>query len=431
MRTAVVLFTRDLRVADNPALHAACEIADRVVPLFVADPSVPSSPYRQRFLAESLADLRESLRHLGGELVIREGDPVTEAVKLARETGAFGIGLAADVSGFAAARERRLRRACDDERLALKLFDSVTVVPPGALRPSSGGDHYRVFTPYWRAWQGFRHRPELPVPRKVCMPGGIAPGRLPAGGAATGLLPGGETEGRARLSAWRKTSAEYAEIHDDLAADRTSRMSPYLHFGCVSPIEVARQIGDVEAYVRQVCWRDFYHQVLAYFPDLPHKAYRRNADEKWADDQRALDAWREGRTGVPIVDAGMRQLAGEGWMHNRARLITASFLTKHLGLDWRAGAAWYASLLLDADVANNNGNWQWVAGTGNDTKPYRRFNPVRQAERFDPTGDYVRRWVPELAGLPGKAVHQPWLLPEPERRVLRYADTLAPDPGRT
>lgn len=431
MRTAVVLFTRDLRVADNPALHAACEVADEVVPLFVADPGVPGSPNRRRFLAESLADLRESLRHRGGDLVLREGDPVTEAVKLARETGAFSIGLAADVSAFAAAREHRLRRACAEERLSLKVFDSVTVVPPGALRPSGGGDHYRVFTPYWRAWQGFHRRPELPAPHRVRLPDGITPGRLPTGGPATGLMPGGETEGRARLSAWLRSGAEYAEIHDDLAADRTSRMSPYLHFGCVSPVAVADQAGGVEAYVRQVCWRDFYHQVLAYFPDLPHKAYRRNVDEQWADDQSALDAWRAGRTGVPIVDAGMRQLAAEGWMHNRARLITASFLTKQLGLDWRAGAAWYASLLLDADVANNNGNWQWVAGTGNDTKPYRRFNPVRQAERFDPEGDYVRRWVPELAGVTGKAVHQPWRLPEAERRALRYEGSLAPEPEPT
>jgi deoxyribodipyrimidine photo-lyase len=418
MKTAVVLFTRDLRVHDNPVLHAACQTADRVVPLFMSDPSVPSSLHRRRFLHESLADLRESLRHMGGGLVVREGDPVAEAIRLARDTGAFGIGIAGDVSGFATRREHRLARECRANRLALKVFDSVTIVPPGAVKPV-GSNHYKIFTPYWRAWSALAHRPELPAPGRISLPDGISPGRLPVGGPSTGLIHGGESEARRRLDDWRRFGPEYADRHDDLAADRTSRLSAYLHFGCLSPIAVANRIAS-EAFVRQLCWRDFYHQVLQAFPSLPSMAYRSGAVEKWRDDPDALDAWREGRTGVPIVDAGMRQLAAEGWMHNRARLITASFLTKQLGLDWREGAHWYANLLLDADVANNNGNWQWAAGTGNDARPYRRFNPIRQAERFDPLGGYVRRWVPELAGIGGKGVHQPWLLPERERRALRY-----------
>jgi len=393
MRTAVVLFTRDLRVRDNPALHAACAAAERVVPLFVVDPRIRSSPNRRRFLAESLADLRESLRARGGDLVVRHGDPVEEAVKVAREVGAFGIGLAADHSAYAAARQRRLTAACEEERLALKLFDGVTIVPPGALRPTGGGDHYRVFTPYWRVWQTVRRREPLQAPRKVTLPDGLATGNLPRV-KATGLIPGGETAGRERLSKWRPRAHGYAEGHDDLAGDRTSRLSAYLHFGCVSPLSVESAVDSPEL-VRQLCWRDFYHQVLAGFPELPRKAYRSGADERWRDDPDALDAWKEGRTGVSIVDAGMRQLLAEGFMHNRARLITASYLTKQLELDWREGAAWFASLLLDADIANNWGNWQWVAGTGNDTKPYRRFNPERQAERFDPDGEYRRRYLTE------------------------------------
>lgn len=412
MRTAVVLFTRDLRVRDNPVLHAACETADRVVPLFVSDPSVPSSPHRRRFLYECLDDLRGSLRERGGDLVVREGDPVAEAVRIARETEAFGIGVAADVSAYAARRERRLHRECERNRLALKVFDSVTVVPPSAVRPT-GSDHYKVFTPYWRAWSAERHRSPLPAPKRIVVPNGIAVGRLPTGGPATGLLKGGETQGRRRLARWNEDG--YADIHDDLAADRTSHLSPYLHFGCVSAVEVAEWIAS-EAFVRQLCWRDFYHQVLQAFPDLPRRAYRAGVIEKWQDDAEALAAWQEGHTGIPIVDAGMRQLKAEGWMHNRARLITASFLTKRMGLDWRDGESWYAALLLDADVANNAGNWQWVAGTGNDTRPYRKFNPLRQAERFDPLGVYVRRWVPELSGIPGGAVHQPWKLPAAARR---------------
>lgn len=412
MPTAVVLFTRDLRVHDNPVLHTACQTADRVVPLFVSDPSVPASPHRRTFLRECLEDLRTSLRQCGGDLVIREGDPVTEAVRIARETGASGIGVAGDASSYAARRERRLAEACTRNRLALKVFDSITIVAPGAVRPA-GSDHYKVFTPYWRAWSAFGRRDELPAPARVTLPDGIEPGRIPASGPGTGLMKGGETAGRHRLSTWRGDG--YAEIHDDLAADRTSRLSPYVHFGGVSPVSVANRIESA-AFVRQLCWRDFYHQVLHAFPGLPHRAYRVGVAEKWQDDPEALAAWQEGRTGIPVVDAGMRQLKAEGWMHNRARLITASFLTKHLGLDWRAGESWYASLLLDADVANNAGNWQWVAGTGNDTRPYRRFNPIRQAERFDPQGVYVRRWIPELAGVPGGAVHQPWKLPPGARK---------------
>jgi deoxyribodipyrimidine photo-lyase len=183
-----------------------------------------------------------------------------------------------------------------------------------------------------------------------------------------------------------------------------------------------------EPYRRQLCWRDFYHQVLYAFPDLPRRNYRRGAPDDWRDDPTALAAWQEGRTGVPIVDAGMRQLAAEGWMHNRARLITGSFLTKLLWLDWRDGAAWYARLLVDADLANNWGNWQWVAGTGNDPRPGRRFNPIRQALRYDPRGDYVRRWVPELSHVDGPAVHEPWRLAAAARAALRYGGPLAPKP---
>ena len=196
----------------------------------------------------------------------------------------------------------------------------------------------------------------------------------------------------ARLANWKRRADGYSDGHDDLAGDRTSRLSPYLHFGCVSPLHLATS-GMPEAYVRQLCWRDFYHQLLAEFPALPSTNFRESADDDWTDDADALDRWKHGRTGVDIVDAGMRQLLDEGWMHNRARLITASYLTKTLGIDWRAGAGWFMEHLVDADVANNYGNWQWVAGTGTDTKPYRKFSAARQAERFDPDGKYVERYL--------------------------------------
>jgi deoxyribodipyrimidine photo-lyase len=409
VRTAVVLFTRDLRVHDNPALHVACAAAERVVPLFVIDPDIRVSERRRRFLAECLADLRASLRDRGADLVIREGDPVAEAVKVAREVDAFVIATATDASAYAQRREQELERACAGDRLALKLIDSVTIVPPGRLRPA-GGDHYRVFTPYWRSWLQHPWRAEVPAPQRMTTPDGIRPGRLPAAGRATGLMAGGETEACRRLAAWVAAADRYAERRNDLAGDPTSRLSPYLHFGCVSPLTVAARAGAAtersEEFLRQLCWRDFFHQVLRAFPALPRAPYRRAASELWSQDADALAAWQAGRTGVPVVDAGMRQLAAEGWLPGRARLITASYLTKHLGIDWRDGAAWFASQLLDADVANNSGNWQWVAGTGNDTKPYRRFSPARQAERYDPHGDYVRRWVPELAGVPDARMHR-------------------------
>ncbi|NJC69002.1 deoxyribodipyrimidine photo-lyase [Planosporangium thailandense] len=425
MAVAVVLFTRDLRVHDNPALASGCRTASRVVPLFVRDPAVPSSPGRDRFLAESLADLRDSLRRRGGDLVIRHGDPVAETMRVAGEVGARHVVSAADVSAYARRRERRLATACAGERTSLTVTPGVTVVAPDALKP------YRVFTPYHRAWLALPWRRLESAPRTVSLPD--APLRsvdlpVPVSGGSPSPFPGGETAGRRRLSGWLSTVDRYADDHDDLAGDRTSRLSPYLHFGCLSPLDVAAKAGGgpgAEAFVRQLCWRDFYQQLLYSFPALPSVALRASAPDDWRDRDDALEAWRAGRTGVPIVDAGMRQLAREGWMHNRARLITASFLTRYLGLDWRAGAAHFARLLLDADVASNNGNWQWVAGTGTDTKPYRRFNPIRQAGRFDPAGDYVRRHVPELTAVAGRDVHQPWLLPERVRSGLDYPVPLA------
>jgi deoxyribodipyrimidine photo-lyase len=424
MDTAVVLFTRDLRAHDNPALHAACQTAAKVVPLFVFDPAVPTSPNRQRFLVESLADLRETLRGKGGDLVVREGDPVTEAVKVASDVDADGIALAADVSPYAHRRERRLVEGAG--RRSVKLFPGVTVVPAGELKPG-GGDHYKVFTPYWRSWQAARHRDVVAAPRKITLPSGVDAGRLPAVGSGGGFAAGGETAGRERAKAWVGSIGDYDDLHDDLAGDGTSRLSPYLHFGCVSPLDLATAVSTkdgAEPFVRQLCWRDFYAQVLGAFPDLRTKAYRPGADDTWKTDRHALEAWEAGQTGVPVIDAGMRQLVDEGWMHNRARLLTASYLTKHLGVDWRSGAAMFMTHLLDADVSNNYGNWQWVAGTGNDTRPYRRFNPIRQALRFDPDGDYVRRYVPELADVPGKAVHTPWDLDEASRRALKYPEPL-------
>ncbi|RKT19504.1 deoxyribodipyrimidine photo-lyase [Streptomyces sp. 1114.5] len=414
MTVSVALFTQDLRLHDNPVLHAASRAADQVVPLFVLDPAVEAVGFaasnRQAFLAECLADLDASLRRIGARLVVRRGDPAGQAARVAAEAGADTVHVAAGVSAFARRREARLR-----ERLGgrLHVHDGVlTVLPPGLVTPA-GRDHYAVFTPYHRAWQQAPRRSVLGAPRKLSTPDGIDGVALPTAKPVSPALPeGGETAARELRRRWDIDS--YADLHDALAADGTSRLSPYLHFGCLSANELAalasKHGGEGAAgFVRQLAWRDFHHQVLAARPDAAHQDYRTRED-RWHRDEREATAWREGRTGYPIVDAGMRQLAHEGWMHNRARLLTASFLVKTLHQDWRIGAAHFLELLVDGDLANNQLNWQWVAGTGTDTRPNRVLNPLRQADRYDPDGAYVRRWVPELAHLPGLSIHRPWLL---------------------
>ncbi len=414
-----------------------------MVPAFVLDDAILSSdfarPNRVSFLMDALLDLDRSLRRLGARLIVRRGDVVEQAMALMGETGAELLYVSADVSAYARVRERRLARACAERGLGYSSLPGTTVVPPAEIVPA-GGDHFRVFTPYFRKWQAVERRPLARVPERLSLPEGLDAGRIPdakelVDGATSPDLPaGGASEGRARASRWLDEGlAHYADRHDDLGGDDSSRLSPWLHFGCLSPLELATEASSRDggdAFVRQLCWRDFHHQVHSATPDLPREDYRTHGD-RWRSDDAGLQAWKDGRTGYPIVDAGMRQLRAEGWMHNRARLITASFLVKDLYIDWRLGAQHFWDLLVDGDMANNSGNWQWVAGTGNDTRPNRVFNPLRQAERFDPQGDYVRRYVPELAAIEGSRVHRPWDLgldrstidyPEP---ILDHAEAAA------
>jgi deoxyribodipyrimidine photo-lyase len=428
---AIVLFNRDLRVRDNPALAAAAK-AERTVPLFVLDEALLGSsfaaPNRVAFLLEALTDLDRSLRRAGGRLYLRRGDPIAEALSVAREYGATELHVSADWSAYARRREQRLREACEEQRVDFRAHPGTTVVSPGTVTPA-GGDHFKVFTPFHRAWEEVPLRPRVAAPRRLAVPSRLAVGRLPAAGALLRASPspdrakGGESEGRRLMRAFlRDRLATYEQRHDDLPGDATSSLSPYLRFGCLSPLELlgeARSRPGGAAFARQLCWRDFHHQVLAAFPALPRRDYRPRGD-RWSRSQRAFDAWCEGRTGYPIVDAAMRQIVAEGRMHNRARMIVASFLTKDLYIDWRRGVGHFWDLLSDGEIANNAGNWQWVAGTGNDTRPNRIFNPIRQAHRFDPEGDYVRRYLPELDAVAGRAVHEPWRLPAAQRRQLDY-----------
>jgi len=426
IETSILLFNRDLRVHDHPALAAAAE-AERTVPLFVFDERLLGSrfaaPNRVAFMLEALHDLDERLRRMGARLYVRRGDPVRETIAVARECGATALHVSADWSAYARERERRLARACEEERIEFTAHPGVTVVPPGAATPT-GGDHFKVFSPYHRAWGGVPWREQLGAPRKLVAPSALNGGRLPGlesltdGRPSPRRRPGGEGEGRRLMRAFlRDDVGRYEEHHDDLPGDATSRLSAHLRWGCISPLELAREAGERRggaAFVRQLCWRDFHHQVLAATPSLPRRDYRPRGD-RWSRSKRAFEAWREGRTGYPLVDAAMRQLATEGFMHNRARMTVASFLCKDLYVDWREGAWHFWDLLSDGEIANNAGNWQWVAGTGNDTRPNRVLNPVRQAKRFDPDGVYVRRYLPELESVRGKAIFEPWRMEGFER----------------
>ena len=429
--TAIALFTRDLRVHDNPVLAGAAE-AERVVPAFVLDESVLAGPFnrpnRVSFLVDCLHDLRRSLQDLGGELAVRQGDPATEVARLAAEADASEVHVSRDVSAHAGARERRLRKALEEQGCSLHVHDAViTAQPPGELQPS-GSDHFAVFTPYFRRWAEHPMRARLGSPTALRCPD-VSAGDIPAqtelckGDTSPRLPIGGERAGRKLMHRWLNGRVPgYADGHDDLAGDATSRLSPYLHFGCVSPVELIERCGHSQAerdFVRQLAWRDFHHQVLAARPRSSRRDYRTQHD-RWRQDSDAWEAWRTGRTGIPIVDAGMRQLQQEGWMHNRARLITASFLTKTLYLDWRLGAQHFLDLLVDGDIANNNLNWQWVAGTGTDTRPNRVLNPVRQAQRYDPDATFIRRYLPELADLPTRDLLEPHRLDPDQIRERDY-----------
>jgi deoxyribodipyrimidine photo-lyase len=439
------VLTRDLRVHDNPTLAAAAGDARTVVPLFVLDEAILRSAYnrpnRARFLIECLHDLDSSLTARGAGLVVRRGDWVDEVAGVVAQTGATSVHVAGDVTRYSRRRVARLVERLGPECDVVVHDDTLFVVPPGRVA-ATGKDHMAVFTPYFRRWESQRTRSLVSAPRSLRLPDGVEAGRIPAHGSlAAGEgspepVPGGETHGRARMKAWLRSGlGSYDEHHDALGDDDTSRLSPYLHFGALSPLELVLEAGRTgepaaRAFVRQVAWRDFYAQLLASRPEVTTDDYRPRGD-RWHRSDEELTAWKEGRTGYPIVDAGMRQLAREGWMHNRARLIVAHFLCKTLYIDWREGAAHFVDLLLDADVSSNTMNWQWAAGTGTDSRFNRTYNVVLQARRHDPRGTYVRRFVEELADLDDARVHEPWRLPQAERDQLGYPPPIVDqDEGR-
>jgi len=371
----------------------------------------------------SLRELRAALRDRGGELVVRAGRPEEVLPALARETGAEAVYFASDVSPFAMARDRRATAALDGIA-EVRRTPGNFVADVGAPRTTEGRP-FSVFSPFWRAWERLPRREVHGAPRRLTVPPGLDPGRLPQPPDPEAVAPQapGEDAARERLRRWLERGLDaYAERHDRLAGG-TSQLSPHLHFGCVSAREVEQRARDrggagAAAFVRQLAWRDFYAHVMLHHPGNAHHAYKRRFDAlEWVEDGEALAAWCEGRTGFPVVDAGMRQLRHEGWMHNRARLIVASFLTKDLHIDWRAGERHFMRHLLCGDEAQNNGNWQWITSIGVDPAPYfrRLYNPAAQQRRHDPDGEYVRRWCPELSAVGLAKLAEPWTMSADEQ----------------
>ena len=428
--TAIVWIRRDLRIRDNVALRAAVDEADQVVPVFCFDERLYSGRHasgpRTQFLLECLDELRGELRARGGELYIRHGKPEAELAKLATETKADSVHFAYDVSPFARRRGERTHTAFRDAGLEVHSHEGLNAVDVRGIE-TQAGKPYTVFSPFHRNWEKVERRGMLEAPGKVPVPSGPNPGKLPSL-ESLGLeqevsdpLPGGETAARKRLDAFLDSDVSaYSDNHDALGRDRTSRLSPYLHFGCVSPRQIEERLARRKgkgpaAFHRQLCWRDFYHHVLFHHPRNARSEHQeRYRKIKWSYAKKPFEAWCEGRTGYPLVDAGMRQLVAEGWMHNRARLVVGSFLTKDLGIDWRWGERHFMRYLIDGDEANNNGNWQWIASVGTDPSPYFRriYNPSLHMERYDPEGTYVRRYVPELEKVPDEYIREPWEMPE-------------------
>jgi deoxyribodipyrimidine photo-lyase len=421
---AVVWFRRDLRLSDNPAVAAAARHAGRggeVVALFCDDARLrrPSGPSRLAFLSGCLAALDESI---GGHLVVRAGRPEQVVPRLAREVGAGAVFVAEDFGPYGRERDHRVEQTLARHEVELARVGSPYAVPPGEI-VTKGGDPYRVFTPFSRAWRAHGWPAPAPASRNVTWARGVdGDGVPPAPGVAAALPEPGEAAAKRAARRFRDTRLDgYDSARDRPDLDATSRLSPYLKWGCLHPRQLLAELGRSKAHdtVRtELCWREFYADVLWHRPDTVRRAFRPEMRAMRVDGGRQADeafrAWAAGRTGYPVVDAGMRQLAAEGWMHNRVRMIVASFLVKDLHLDWSRGARWFMRHLVDGDLASNHHGWQWVAGTGTDAAPYFRiFNPVGQGERFDPRGDYVRRWVPELRGVPGAAVHRPWDLDDP------------------
>jgi len=415
--TSIMWFRRDLRLRDNPALHEAAGHGS-VLGLFVLDPALWANAghSRRAWLAANLRSLDESL---DGRLCLRLGQPASAVPRTVTEVGADQVHVSNEFTPYARSRDRAVVDALP-EGVTGVATGTPYAVPPGTVHNGSG-DPYKVFTPFSKAWRAQGWSDPVPVPRSVDWLHVDSDKRVAAmldralKEAPHAMPAPGEDAAARRLGSFLDSDLDgYADLRDDPGADRTSRLSPYLKLGVVHPRQILAKLSDsggkgARTFETEIAWREFYADVLHHNPSSAWEDLRPVPGLTYDDQEDAVDAWRQGTTGFPIVDAGMRQLLTEGWMHNRVRMITASFLTKDLHAWWPVGARHFLDHLVDGDLASNNHGWQWVAGTGTDAAPYFRvFNPITQGLKFDPQGDYVRRWVPELAHVLGKAVHEPW-----------------------
>ncbi len=424
MTTILWWIRRDLRLHDHPALDYALQ-RGRVIPVFILDEVLlkNEASFRKNFLFSGLRVLDTELRKRGSRLIVRRGDPQVELVHLLRETSADEIVALEDYTPYARLRDERIRKT-----LPLRLFVGNTVYPPSMV-VKSDGTPYTVFTPFSKAWKALPvvSPPVSSLPERFpAVPDEILSGSLPEAVSPEGFPPG-EMEAINRMEKFLSGSVgQYAELRNRLDQDGTSMLSPYFRFGMLSPRVAVSRVWKImqepllpeekkgcETWLNELIWREFYISILYHFPHVLKMAFNpAHRDIEWRHAPKDLDAWKEGLTGYPVVDAAMRQLRTSGWMHNRARMIVASFLSKDLLINWQEGERWFMQWLIDGDPASNNGGWQWTAGVGTDAAPYFRiFNPVLQSARFDPHGHFIRKWVPELRNVPEEYIHSPWTMP--------------------
>jgi deoxyribodipyrimidine photo-lyase len=443
---AVYWFRRSIRLDDNRALLRACRDGQQVIPVFILDPTLLSHPTtgraRTHFLFESLVAVDAALRQRGGRLIVRHGQPVEELTRLVQETGATLLCFSRDYEPYSRQRDTVVTAAMQALGVAVETESDLLLSEPGEILTRTKNP-YTVFTPYKRVWWEYPMLPVENAPERILTPETVTSQPLPTmdqfpiGGNSASQKPlvhGGEAEANRLLEAFLTAKVEnYDSGRESPAEEGTSRLSAYLKMGVISP---RRLLAGVQAmrlasmntgrengyttFLSELAWRDFYYQILWHFPQVTEGAFRKEYNDiAWENREAFFAAWCEGRTGYPIVDAAQRQLNTEAWMHNRSRMITASFLTKDLLCNWQWGERYFMQKLIDGDLAANNGGWQWAASTGTDAQPFFRiFNPVSQGEKFDPDGTYVKRYVPELRRIPAKYIHRPWELSPSEQEAV-------------